>query len=106
MSAIVQIWFEHSWSDEELYQGAQDWGANVKPTIPGLQWKIFTKDPSQKQSCGIYLFDTLESANAYVQGERVQQMKDSPDLRNISVRVSQVLEQASILAGAPLVRSG
>lgn len=102
MSAIVQICFEHTWSDEELYQGAGDWAAKVKPGIAGLQWKIFTKDPTQQQSCGIYLFDDLESANAYVEGERVREMKNSPDLRNVSIRVSEVLEQASILAGAPL----
>ena len=46
--------------------------------------------------------DSLESATDYVNGERVQGMQSSPDLKNITVSVSETMEQESILAGAPL----
>ena len=102
MSAVVQICFEHTWSDEALHDGAKEFALHVKPEIPGLIWKIFLKDSVRPQSCGIYLFDKLESAQAYAEGERVTEMKSSPELSGITVRVSEVMDEESILAGAQL----
>jgi len=102
MLAVVQICFEHTWSDETLHERAREFALHVKPEIPGLIWKVFLKDSVKLQSCGIYLFDTLKSAQAYAQGERVTGMKSSPELSGITVRVSEVMDEESILAGAPL----
>lgn len=102
MSALVQICFEHNWDNEALHQVAKAFATEVKPQVSGLIWKIFTKDPGKKQSCGIYLFETLELAQAYVDGERVAMMLDSAELSKVSVRVSEVMEDESVLAGAPL----
>jgi hypothetical protein len=102
MSAIVQISFEHNWSEEQLHQSAREFAQNVKPTIQGLVWKIFVKDAGASRSSGIYLFDSLESATDYVNGERVQGMKRSPDLSNLTVSISETMVEESILAGAPL----
>ena len=102
MSAIVHISFRHSWTDEELHQGARSFALEVKPQVPGLIWKIFTNDEASSQSCGIYLFDTLDAARAYVAGERVQGMKESTELSDVTVRVDEVMEAESILTGAPL----
>ena len=104
MSAVVQICFKHTWSDEILHQRANEFALHVKPEISGLIWKIFLKDSAASQSCGIYLFDTLDPAHAYVEGERVTQMKNSPELSSISVNVSEVMDAQSILAGAPLAQ--
>ncbi|MBE9539316.1 MAG: YdhR family protein [Proteobacteria bacterium] len=104
MSAVVQICFEHTWSEEALHDGAREFALNVKPEIPGLIWKIFLKDSVKPQSCGIYLFDTMESAQAYAEGARVAEMRSSPELSGISVRVSEVMDAESILAGAPLAQ--
>lgn len=102
MSAIVQICFKHSWNDEELHAAAKDFAVNVKPGIQGLIWKIFVKDSAKSESCGIYLFDSRESAEAYLQGERVASLKSAPGISNITTRISETMEVESILAGAPL----
>lgn len=102
MTAFVHISFNHRWTDEELRQAASDFAAHVKPTIPGLIWKIFTNNSETSESCGIYLFDTLEAARAYLEGDRVAGMKQSPDFLNVSARIGEVLEGPSRLAGAPL----
>ena len=102
MTAFVHISFNHPWSDEELQNNAREFAVNVKPTVPGLLWKIFTNNPDTRESCGIYLFDTLESAQAYLDGERVAGMKQNPDFGNVSARLGTVMEEASIMAGAPL----
>jgi hypothetical protein len=102
MSAIVQINFKHNMSENDLAAGALEWAENVKPDIAGLKWKIFLNDPDTKESTGIYLFESLESAEAYAKGDMVRAMEQSPDRSDISVRVSQVMETASIAAGAPV----
>ncbi len=102
MSAIVQISFEHNWNEEQLHRAAREFAQNVKPTIPGLVWKIFVKESAASRSSGIYLFDSLESAADYANGERVQGMKNSPEFNDIRVSVSETMEEESILAGAPL----
>jgi hypothetical protein len=102
VSAIVHICFRHSWTDEQLHQGARDFALEVKPQVPGLVWKIFTNDEASSQSCGIYLFESLDAARAYVAGERVQAMTSGTELSDVTVRVDEVMEAESILAGAPL----
>lgn len=102
MSAFVHISFEHSWSEDELQNSARDFAVNVKPTVPGLIWKIFTNNSETNESCGIYLFDTLASAQAYLDGERVAGMRQSPEFKNVTARIGNVLDEASVLAGAPL----
>jgi hypothetical protein len=102
MSAVVQICFEHTCSDGILHDRAREFALHVKPEISGLIWKIFLKDSVKSQSCGIYLFDTMESAQAYAEGERVAEMRSSPELSGITLRVSEVMDAESILAGAPL----
>lgn len=102
MTAIVQISFEHSWSEEQLHESAREFAQNIKPTIPGLLWKIFVKEAGARRSSGIYLFDSLETANNYAQGERVKGMRSSAELSDVTVQVSETMEEESILAGAPL----
>ena len=102
MSAIVQIHFKHNMPEDDLAAGALDWATNVKSTIAGLQWKMFLNNPDTKESTGIYLFDSIESAEAYAESDMVRAMKQSPDRSDITVRVSTVMEAASIAAGAPL----
>lgn len=102
MTAFVHISFEHAWSEEQLQSNAREFAVNVKPTVPGLLWKIFTNNSDTNESCGCYLFDTLASAQAYLDGERVAGMRQSPEFKNISARIGTVLDEASALAGAPL----
>ena len=102
MTAIVQISFEHSWTEQQLHKSARAFAQDIKPTIPGLLWKIFVKETDASCSSGIYLFDSLESANNYAEGERVRGMRSSPELSGVTVRVSETMEEESILAGAPL----
>lgn len=106
MSVVVQICFRHTWSDETLHERANQFSLHVKPEISGLLWKIFLKNSVESQSSGIYLFDTLNSAQAYVEGERVTAMKNSPEIDMISINVSEVMDAESILADAPLVQGG
>ena len=99
---IVQICFKHPKSNEDLKVAAVNWAKNVKPTIAGLKWKMFVNDPAIKESCGIYLFDSLSSARAYTEGDLVSKMRNSPDRRDMQIRVSELYCAASVIADAPI----
>ena len=102
MLATVQINFDHPWSDEEINAAAGDWARNVKPTIPGLLWKIFGKGSGEGKTCGLYLFENIDAAKAYVDSEVVKALYDMPGVTNVEIIILEVMEEASTIAGATL----
>jgi hypothetical protein len=90
---------------------AQEWDARytddiAKPFIDmrGLRWKIWIDEPTLQLSGGIYLFDTREDADAYLQGPIVARIKANPKITDLSMRVFEVREHVSKLTRAPLGR--
>ena len=66
MATLLQIDFplEGPWGDEmaSAFSGL----AEVIAQAPGLRWKIWTENPDEGLSGGIYLFDDDASAQAYL----------------------------------------
>lgn len=88
---------------------AHEWAARytddiAKPFIEmrGLKWKIWIDEPDLQLSGGIYLFDTREDADAYLEGPIIARMKANPNLADLSFRVFEIRERVSALTRAPL----
>ena len=66
MATLLQIDFplEGPWGEEmaSAFSGL----AEVIAQAPGLRWKIWTENPAEGLSGGIYLFDDDASAQAYL----------------------------------------
>lgn len=102
MHAIAVVTFSYSCSQAALNEFAKDFASNVKPEIDGLEWKIFLNQPELRRSAGIYFFDDIESAHNYVDGPYVEALRNAPMVREVSAEVFETMEQASLMAGAPL----
>lgn len=102
MPAILQVCYSHSWSDDEAESSALDWAKHVKPTIPGLVWKIFSKNSAENLGCGTYLFDSMTSATNFAEGDILKAVATSPGINSVDIRVFDVMEEPSLLAGAPV----
>lgn len=67
MAVIAQFDFpaEGPWGEEmaQAYAGL----AESIATEPGLRWKIWTENAETNMAGGIYLFDDMESAQAYAE---------------------------------------
>lgn len=102
MPVLVQINFRYNISDDQLHDLAMSFPKDIMPNILGLRWKIFAKDSAERTSCGIYLFDTMAHALEYESGDEVAKMKSAPAVSDLSIRISDVMTEESVLCGAPV----
>ena len=68
----------------------------------GLIWKVWIYDDANRHGGGIYLFESQEDVDAYLDGDMVQAFKASPVISNLSVKVFDIGEEASAVTRAPL----
>lgn len=100
MATLLQIDFplEGPWGDEmaSAFSGL----AEVIAQTPGLRWKIWTENPDEGLSGGIYLFDDDASAQAYLT-EHTQRLASFgiTDLRAVMFQVNDAL---TAINGGPL----
>ena len=102
MQAMAVITFTYSCPQEVLDDFAMDFATNVKGRIEGLEWKIFLNQPELRRSAGLYCFRDIQSAHDYVDGHYVESLRNAPVVRELAVEVFETMEEASLMAGAPL----
>jgi hypothetical protein len=105
MNAIVVVEFTYEISRGELEEIALDFADNVKPIVDGLIWKIFLDRSETGRSAGVYLFADKAAAQAYADGPIVSGLRSAPGLSDVSAKTFEVLDKASLRAGAPLQNS-
>ena len=69
---------------------------------PGLIWKVWIYDDANRHGGGIYLFDSMEHVEAYLESDLVKAFKASPVLSNLSVKIFDIGEEASAITRAPI----
>ena len=97
---ILQINFNLNMPVAE-YQKLTDSIAHAFVDVPGLRWKIWLLNPSAQEAGGIYLFDSLASLDAYLNGSLVAQIRGLSSLRNISIKQFEVMPEVTVLTRGP-----
>lgn len=97
MSAVVQINFDFDSSLAELTTGTVK-VAPIFAGLDGLLWKIWLVNNEEKGTGGIYLFESLQQAQAYASSDVVANLKR--DRSNVVVKVFDVLKEPSLLTNA------
>jgi Putative mono-oxygenase ydhR len=69
--------------------------------LPGLQSKVWIVSEDGRRAGGLYLFRDAASAKAYVEGPIVAGLRASPNMADVSVRVSRVVESLTAATNAP-----
>ena len=100
---ILQINLNFSISRSDL-ESAWLEAAQVIADAPGLLWKIWLINESEKEAGGIYLFESETAAQSYLDSSVVATMKASPAVSNISAKLFDVLEQHSVVTRGPLTK--
>ena len=98
---ILEVNFRYAVSTPELEAGAQpliDQVANV----PGLIWKIWIIDENTQVAGGIYYFEDEEDARNYIEGPVFSQVKASPILTDLQIKMFDVMDGPSQSTRAPL----
>ena len=88
------------------YQKVADFVAHAFLDVPGLRWKIWLLSPAAQEAGGIYLFDSQESLDAYLNGPLVAQLRGLTAIRNISMKQFEVMPEITALTHGPLEAAG
>src|SRR5262245_18028120 len=76
--------------------------ANTIADVVGLRWKIWLVNPAQRAAGGVYLFDDAASADAYLSGAVVDELRRHPALSDWSVQQFAVIEAVTAITHGPI----
>lgn len=87
----------------EEFAQINDWAATQYAGMPGLVSKIFLADPDDDHAYGgVYLWQTREHAERYLQGELIQTLANDPRVVDVHARVLAVVPGPTSITGGPL----
>ncbi|RLL46718.1 monooxygenase [Oceanobacillus piezotolerans] len=100
MAYLVQVDFPHEGPfGDEMATAFTDLAKNIAQE-KGFIWKLWTENEETKESGGIYLFDTKEDAENYM--EKNRKNFDEFGIKGASMKLFKVNEQLSQITQGPL----
>ncbi|HEX6252011.1 MAG TPA: YdhR family protein [Gemmatimonadaceae bacterium] len=69
---------------------------------PGLRWKVWLMNEKESEAGGIYLFDSEQAAQSYLDGPIVAALKSSPAISDISAKMFDVMESHTGITRGPV----
>jgi len=70
--------------------------------VDGLAWKIWLDAPDEPRVGGIYMFETMEAAQAYLDGPIVAAIKANPAVENLETRLFNVRDRMTAITNGPV----
>ncbi len=98
---ILQVNFKLNVSSAE-YRALCDSVAQAIADVPGLRWKVWLLNEQEREAGGIYLFADEASLNNYLAGPIIAQIKSLPQLREISAKRFDVMEEVTVATRGPV----
>lgn len=72
--------------------------------VPGCQWKIWVIDEGKREGGAVYLFNSEKALEEFKGSPLVQGVLSHPALSNFDLRVTDIIQEASIITNAPLTQ--
>ena len=98
---ILQINYQYTSSLADLTQYISPM-AEPLSTVPGLVWKIWLLNEADREAGGIYLFESREAAQAFVNSDAVKSFASHPIIANVNAKMFAPDEAPSKITRAPL----
>lgn len=98
---ILQVNFKLNVSSAE-YRALCDSVAQAIADVPGLRWKVWLLNEQEREAGGIYLFADEASLNNCLAGPIIAQIKSLPQLREISAKRFDVMEEVTVATRGPV----
>lgn len=80
----------------------------VAPTfseIPGCYWKIWVINEEHKEAGGVYLFESAADLEQFLTSNLFASVTNNPAFSNFQINTFGISKAASILTGAPLMKT-
>ena len=98
---ILQINFKLNVLAAE-YQKIAGSVAQTIADAPGLVWKIWLLNEQYGEAGGIYLFQDEQSLTAYLSSPVIAQIKNLPELREISAKIFETIPDITAVTRGPV----
>ena len=72
--------------------------------IPGCIWKIWLINEDHKEAGGVYLFESAMELEQFLNSSLFASVVSNPAFSNLQTNTFSVVEGASIITGAPLMK--
>jgi hypothetical protein len=70
--------------------------------VPGLQWKIWLMNEAEQAAGGIYLFESADSAQAFMNSQPVADFLRHPTIAEATAKMFEPVEDLSRITRGPL----
>lgn len=101
LPTILQINFKFNGSRADFLATAGP-AAQLIADFPGLQWKVWLFNEDEGEAGGIYLFDSPESVQRYLQGPIVTGLEKNPKITATTAKVFETPEELSRITRGPI----
>lgn len=71
-------------------------------SVPGLHWKIWLMNEAEHTAGGIYLFESADAAQAFMNSQSVADFLGHPTITNPNARLFEAVEALSRITRGPL----
>ena len=72
--------------------------------IPGCCWKIWLINEDHREAGGVYLFESASELKQYLRSDLFASVVNNPAFSNLQTNTFSVVEAASVITGAPLIK--
>ncbi len=98
---VFTVKFNYSISAEELKK-IMSAVASKFSSIPGCCWKIWVINANNNEAGGVYLFESANALELYKASTLFAPVVTNPAFSNLQTNGFDVVENASIITGAPI----
>lgn len=98
---ILQINYQYTSSLADFTQLVTPMSQPIA-AVPGLAWKIWLLNEADREAGGIYLFESREAAQAFVNSDAVKSFVANPIISNVNAKMFEPDEALSKITRAPL----
>ncbi len=98
---ILQLNFKFNGTKKE-YEDAVSPLASEVAAVPGLQWKVWLMNETNKEAGGHYLFANDTSLQNFLTGPQAAKLKNHPALSNMSVKQFDIMERQTAITRGPI----
>ncbi len=104
---LLQINIDHKITAEQFAASAEDTKefARLVARQPGVLWKIWIGDEGRSEVGGIYLFESDQAAQNFLNGPVYAQIKANPGFTKVHSKLFDVNEECSAITRAPLPKA-
>lgn len=99
---VLAVTFTYDFATADEYIAAVSSLAEQWSAIPGLLWKIWKLNPETQQAGAVYLFESAEARQAYLDSELAAAVANHPNLRDHEVALYNIMATETAITHGPV----